>query len=325
MKFMQTPGLCDEFPIAAPWARCRAIITRDWRDDNPSDPPIGRRHCQLQRLPALSRNPGNILVQPSFSGGCPGVRWAIFPVKQESAMPALTIRKVSLAAVVFGFAVAAHADDESMTTPHAQKVLRAMEHTSTWYHDDLFGEYAGFQRYARHQYAEALHFFELGAYYADKPSQFSIGLMHLNGEGVARDPVAAFAWFDLAAERGYLAFAVTRDRVRAMLTPEQLSQAIALRSTLSTRYADAVAKPRMAAELREGLTRMTGSRAGFDTGVKFLPLHAIDPAGSASLEDDAFTICANGFWAKDCWQPEAYFAMRDRQWNATVAVGPLEE
>ncbi len=240
-------------------------------------------------------------------------------------MPALTKRRLCLAAVTCGLALIAHADDGSMTNPHARKVLRAMERTSTWYHDDLFGEYAGFQRYARHQYAEALHYFELGAYYADKPSQFSLGLMHLNGEGVAKDPITAFAWFDLAAERGYVAFAVTRDRVKAMLTPDQLNQAIELRTALCGRYGDAVAKPRMAAELHEGLARMTGSRTGFDAGVKFLPLHAIDPAGSASLEDDAFTICANGFWAKDCWQPDAYFAMRDRQWNATVEVGPLEE
>ena len=240
-------------------------------------------------------------------------------------MPVLTSIRLPLAAVVFGFALGVHADDGSMTNPHAQQVLRVMQSTSTWYHDDLFGEYAGFQRYGRHDYAEALHYFELGAYYADKPSQFSIGLMHLNGDGVAKDPVTAFAWIDLAAERGYLAFAVTRDRIKATLTPGQLSQAIELRARLSERYGDAVAKPRMAAELREGLSRMTGSRAGFDAGVKFLPQHALGLAASPGLDDETFTICAGGFWAKDCWQPETYFAMRDKQWNGRVTVGPLEE
>jgi len=234
----------------------------------------------------------------------------------------LRSRSLFFVALTFVFAAKANAADDLTNNPHAQQVLRAMEHTSTWYHDDLFGEYAGFQHYARHQYAEALHYFEIGAYYADKPSQFSIGLMHLNGEGVTKDPVAAFAWIDLSSERGYRAFAATRDSIKAQLTPEQLKQAIDLRYALSKRYGDAVAKPRMAAELREGLSKMTGSRAGFDAGVGFLPLSAIDPA--ASPEFDTYTICAK-FWAKSCWQPESYFAMRDRQWNATVTVGPIQD
>jgi hypothetical protein len=145
----------------------------------------------------------------------------------------------------------------------------------------------------------------------------------LNGEGVDKDSVTAFAWIDLSTERGYLAFAATRDRVKAQLTPKQLKQAIDLRNTLFKRYGDVVAKPRIAAELREGLTKMTGSRAGFDAGVGFLPLSSIDP--SASPELDVYTICASGFWAKSCWQPESYFAMRDRQWNATVTVGPIQD
>jgi hypothetical protein len=228
--------------------------------------------------------------------------------------------------LVFLVASVAHAHDDSMKNPRVQAALRAMENTSTWYHDDLFGEIAGFKNYARHRYTDALRYFDLGAYYADKPAQLSIGLMYLKGEGVARDDAAAYAWIDLSAERGYPAYVATRDRVRATLTLEQLLQSVQIRKKLAARYGDEVAKPRIANELRTGLSMMTGSRAGFDNGVKFLPLDAIDPVhASAASSGEVTTICAQGFWAAECWHPNLYFAMRDRQLNETVTVGTVED
>ena len=69
--------------------------------------------------------------------------------------------------------------------PNVQKTLRAMNDASTWYHPDLFGEFAGVHRYAHREYAGAMKYFLIGAYYADKLSELSIGLMYLNGEGVS--------------------------------------------------------------------------------------------------------------------------------------------
>jgi len=227
-----------------------------------------------------------------------------------------------LAACVIGL----HAENDPMNSERVRAIMRHMEKTSTWYHDDLFGEFSGFRFYARHRYADALHYFKIGAYYADKPSQISIGLMYLNGEGVHSDPVMAFAWIDLAAERGYPAYVATRERVRATLSQDQLAQAQDARRTLATKYGDDVAKPRIANELRSGIRQMTGSRAGFDNGVRFLPLDEVFHSGAGSPGMmDARTICEQGFWAKACWQPELYFAMRDRQLNATVTVGAVEE
>jgi hypothetical protein len=216
--------------------------------------------------------------------------------------------------------------DESMNSDRVRHMLRDMQSTSTWYHDDLFGEFSGFQFYAQHRYAQAMHYFELGAYYADKPSQISLGLMYLKGEGVRKNAPQALAWMELAAERGYPAYAATRDRVAASMTAEQRARAEELVKTLTAKYGDAVAKPRLANELRAGRRQMTGSRAGFDTGVKFLPLGALDPshpeaAGSVS----ARTVCPRGFWDAECWDPERYFAMRDRQLQATVEVGPPQQ
>src|SRR5689334_326130 len=170
--------------------------------------------------------------------------------------------RAALAAAMIAAATAVSASngDDPLNDPYIQKTLRAMSDASTWYHPDLFGEYAGMRRYAAHQYQAALKYFEVGAYYADKLSQLSIGLMHLNGEGVRKDPVTAYAWIDLAAERSYPDFVATRDRVKSELTPAQLEQAQALRDQLAQKYADAVAKPRMEQQLRMGQAQMTGSR-----------------------------------------------------------------
>jgi hypothetical protein len=220
-------------------------------------------------------------------------------------------------------AILAHGDDTAIDSDRVKAILRDVEKTTTWYHDDLFGEFTGFQYYARHRYADALHYFKLGAYYADKPSQISIGLMYLKGEGVHPDAATAFAWIDLASERGYPAYVATRNHLKANLTQDELARAESVRREIALQYADVVAKSRIANELRAGLRRVTGSRAGFDSGVEFLPVEELFP--SAFLGKKEATVCAHGFWAAECWQPDLYFAMRDRQLNATVTVGPVEQ
>ena len=143
-----------------------------------------------------------------------------------------------------------------------------MNDASTWYHPDLFGEFAGVKRYVNKEYTGAMKYFEIGAYYADKFSQLSIGLMYVNGEGVPKDMLTGYAWIDIAAERDYPDFVATRDRVKAALTPDELQRAQAIRDKLALRYADKVAKPRMEQQLRFGREQMTGSHLGFDQGVK---------------------------------------------------------
>lgn len=219
------------------------------------------------------------------------------------------------------------ADEDPLKDAYVQKTLRAMNDASTWYHPDLFGEFAGVRRYAHHQYAEALKYFEVGAYYADKFSQLSIGLMHLNGEGVRKDPVTAYAWIDLAAERGYPDFVATRDRVLAQLTPAQRDQAQALRDKLAQKYADAVAKPRMEQQLRMGAAQMTGSHTGFDSGVQHATMKQNCGIG-AVIGGVSVPVagCGGGdIYAKARWEPDQYFASRDAQWKATVSVGSIEQ
>ena len=219
-------------------------------------------------------------------------------------------------------------DDDPMKDPAVQKMLRAMNDASTWYHPDLFGEFAGVKRYVNKNYTDAMKYFEIGAYYADKFSQLSIGLMYVNGEGVPKDVLTGYAWIDIAAERDYPDFVATRDRVKASLTPDELQRAQVIRDKLALRYADKVAKPRMEVQLRQGREQMTGSHLGFDQGVKH-----DSPKGTlckGSLFIGGITLPEAGcggddIYAESRWKPEKYFARRDSQWKATVTVGDIKD
>jgi hypothetical protein len=202
-----------------------------------------------------------------------------------------------------------------------------MADASTWYHPDQFGEFAGMRYYAHHQYKDAMKYFEIGAYYADKLSQLSVGLMYMNGEGVAKDPVKAYAWLALAAERDYPDFAATRDQLKATLSGEQIAAGEAQRKKLSERYGDDVAKPRMATQLHLGQMQLTGSRTGFDSGVSQVSTKpSCAPSVVVGGNETPSAGCGNAaaLYAKSRWEPKAYFASRDAEWKAQVSVGAIE-
>lgn len=220
----------------------------------------------------------------------------------------------------------ARADDEALNEPGIQRTLQAMSATSTWYHPDLFGEFAGIRHYSRHEYRQALKFFEMGAQYADKLSQLCIGLMYMNGEGVAKDLVTAYAWMDLAAERNYPDFVVTRDALKTQLTPEQLAQAMALRASLAAKYGDGVAKHRLAVQLHQGQMHLTGSHTGFNFGNS--SISTVPFCGAAFVvggTEQPQVGCGGSLFETQLWNPELYFAARDREFKATVKVGSVQE
>ena len=239
----------------------------------------------------------------------------------------IRFRKLWLAAIVLACAGVVHAEDDPLNDPSVAKSLRAMADASTWYHPDQFGEFAGMRYYAHHQYKDAMKYFEIGAYYADKLSQLSIGLMYLNGEGVAKDPVTAYAWFSVAAERDYPDFVATRDRTKETLTPDQLEHAAQLRAKLDERYADAVAKPRMEKQLRQGQMQLTGSRTGFDSGAtQWSNKPTCGPTMVVGGDETPTAGCGGvNIASKARWDPKQYFAARDAEWKATVSVGAIEQ
>ena len=74
------------------------------------------------------------------------------------------------------------------------------------HHQDIQYRMLGMTAYKDGRFDDALRFFRRAAFFADKPSQGMVAEMYWNGQGVPRDPVQAYIWMDLAAERGYLGF-----------------------------------------------------------------------------------------------------------------------
>lgn len=208
-----------------------------------------------------------------------------------------------------------------------QKLLSAIKDASTWGHPDEFGQYSGIQRFAKGDFDKAMEYFRMGAYYADKFSQLSIGLMYLNGNGVAKDPATAYAWLKLASERGYPDFVATRDRVAAELTADQRTAADKVLSELEPTYGDAIAKPRMVKQLRLARMQLTGSRTGYDSGAYSIKLHnncnggSGDTAGGRIVKSGCGGAAMN---SPDRWDPDKYFALRDAQYRGTVEVGEIQ-
>ncbi|MGN6312509.1 MAG: sel1 repeat family protein [Rhodanobacteraceae bacterium] len=222
----------------------------------------------------------------------------------------------------------AQAAPSSDPDEQAEKVLTAMNNASTWGHPDLFGEFAGMRHFSEHDYAGAMKYFKIGARYADKLSQLSIGLMYENGDGLEKDPVTACAWLAMAAERKYPSFIATRDRVCKALTPAQHDQAVAVLEKLMPEYGDAVAKPRMAAALHQAMTEGTGSRLGFDSGI--YQSSAKQNCGGPTIYEGGVAVpqagCgATNYYDPARWDPKQYFATRDAQWRGTVNVGNMAE
>jgi hypothetical protein len=239
----------------------------------------------------------------------------------------IRIFAVLLAVCLYASTAMAQANtDDPMNDPDVQKVLRGMADASTWYHPDLFGEFAGMRRYAHHDYAGALKYLKIGAYYSDKLSALSIGLMYLNGEGVPKDPMTAYAWLTVAAERGYPDFVATRDRVKATLTPAQLLQAQPILDDIMAKYGDKVAKHRLIVQLNQGRMNITGSHTGFDFGIVQMSTgHCGGPSIEIGGEPMPKTGCGGNLFAKWRWDPKTYFAVRDSHWKATVSVGAIKD
>lgn len=246
--------------------------------------------------------------------------------------------------------------DENQSPPSEKQLehaLASIRANSTEAHPDLEGQFGGLLSYEKGDYAGAMKYFLLGARYADKASQISIGLMYLNGQGVTKDPVTAYAWIALSAERNYPKFVATRDSVGAQLNAEQRAKADDILKQLMAEYGDAVAKPRMVHELQQAKLHMTGSPAGFEgdlqTGTLAQFSNDLGSSGSTPRNPDIAGMGATGldlggvlprcdlapveggtingcgdFWADNRWKSSEYFKTADSFWSSTVKVGPLE-
>ncbi len=96
----------------------------------------------------------------------------------------------------------------------------------------------------------------------DKYAQYMVGYMYQTGLGVVEDPIAAAAWYQLAAERDTREFVVVRDRILHVMDQDDADRSRVLYRELRLRYCDlAVLFASIKRDLAE-LQERTGSRLG---------------------------------------------------------------
>ena len=185
-------------------------------------------------------------------------------------------------------------------------------------HQDIKYRMHGMTAYKAKRFEDAMRFFRRASFFADKPSQGMVAEMYWNGEGVPRDPVQAYIWMDLAAERGYVGFLGLRERYWQALTEAERARAVEEGQAVFARFGDAAAKPRYEHQLRIGRREMTGSRTGFNRGVS---IEVPGPAGSQSIP-------GTKFYDPRYWDAKKYWAWQDGVWKkpkiGRVTIGDIE-
>lgn len=133
-------------------------------------------------------------------------------------------------------------------------------------HPDLDHRLKAQAHFEDRRHAKAMAEFEKAARFGDKLSQAMLAEMHQNGLGTKVDLPRAYAWADLAAERGFLPFVRKREHLWAQLDGAQRTAAIAIGAPLYAEYGDEVARPRLAARLTSERRFTAGTRTGASTG-----------------------------------------------------------
>jgi len=216
-----------------------------------------------------------------------------------------------LAAAMTGAAQAAGGDTASAVTTSEGYLIA---------HPDLRWRNAGELAYQKQRFEEAFRKFRSAARYADKPSQAMLAAMLWNGDGIAADRAQAYAWMDLAAERGYPDFIATRERYWQELDEAERQRAVELGRAIYDEFGDAVAKRRLElAVARYRIDSTTGSHLGAG-GTSQVKLFDHDTGRVSSMSGLSYHDARY-------WDADKHWQAQDAQWQPTpqgrVDIGPL--
>ncbi len=169
----------------------------------------------------------------------------------------------------------------------------------------------------------ALRYFQRAARYADKPAQAAVAEMLWEGTGVTRDRPLAYAWMDLAAERGQPKFIGWREHYWQQLDEAGREQALQVGQGVYAEYGDDVAKPRQERVMRRARRQVTGSRTGMAGSMLVVPVedgHAQTPVDGSRFHNPKY------------WDPELYWHWQDEIWDQlpqgiieVLPLRPLED
>ena len=199
-------------------------------------------------------------------------------------------------------------------------------------HPNERARWHGLWNYSNGQDKAARKYFEQAAYYGDKPSQYVLTVMSWTGEGGSKDPVQAYIWSDLAAERGnHSKLLGIREYIWNSLTEEQRVQVAKLGPVYHQRYGDATAMRRTSSQIARFSRSRTGSRAGGDSGKMHIAFGAGTPLpkmGCEGTEQD-FSIAQKHVYGQERVDPRSYWAQQDVAMRSilvgTVTVGEFKE
>lgn len=219
---------------------------------------------------------------------------------------------VALLGLAFGTLATPATADPTRCPPQPARTIPASLMTDGFLdgHPDLRWRSLGLKYFERGNLPKAFTRFRKAAEYADKYSQLRVAIMYREGLGVARDPELAYAWMDLAAERGYHDFVLLREAWWTQLDEGQRERAVERGRAVFDQYADAVAKPRLEQAMRDRLGKITGSRVGHVSS----GLEVIQSGGATSGEIQK----GSAYYDPVYWKPELYWCLQDTYWMAPL-------
>jgi len=218
-------------------------------------------------------------------------RWALLTCMLLVAMPALC---------------APQAEKRRHWKANARQQAILSSETFLSDHPDMLNRLRAMQALDKGDFVSAANYFRRSAHYADKQSQAAYAEMLWKGQGVPQDRAEAYAWMDLAAERGYPLFLSFREKYWDALDEEERRRAVEVGQQVYAEYGDDVAKPRMYKILRRALRKVTGSRTGFVGRLTII----IPGVG---------TFDGNTYYNKRFWEPKQYW-----EWQEEVVAGARE-
>lgn len=172
--------------------------------------------------------------------------------------------------------------------------------------------------YEQGRYADALGKFRESARWADKLSQYNLGVMHYLGEGTEPDLATAWAWFELAAERDYPQMVKAAKGAWDALDADGRARGLAVYEELVTEYGDEVAFERTARHMDRERKQATGSRTGF-IGALRVKTRDMPPGMDVDGED---------YYAAERWDYETIVELEGKVFDnlsrGRVDVGGLE-
>ena len=230
--------------------------------------------------------------------------------------------KTRMLATVLGCALLAGATSPVLGASQDQQEKSNRHHSDDWRqavvsgegfladHPDMLNRKRAMEELERGKPARAAVYFKRAARYADKQSQAAYAEMLWEGRGIAQDRPAAYAWMDLASERGYTLFLGFRERYWNALNKDERERALEVGEKVYASYGDDVAKPRLERVLLRAKRKITGSRVGMVGQL----LEIVIPGPGGRMVVDAST-----YYDKRYWEPANYW-----QWQKEIVDGAKE-